>query len=346
MRETTATALSFATVGAVICLVLALLLVPKAVPNAGAVTGVGVDVFWDFDCTNAATSISWGTIEPGGTRSQTVYIRNNEPVAVTLSIDYGNWSPAGASSYITPSWNCTDYNLNSGSVATALLSLAVSPYASGITDFMFDMTITGAEIQQPSALQILIPKIMQDPTQTVYYVRTGNIYDDSALGFVYGKSTQVQNIITQWNSTCINQTSGRPLISGDVVIFGGKYLNNVTKYYERQGFAVVWCDDNSTYYTFKRVDTGQVIFTVATSTYNQNVKDYFVIQAFKDGNRTVLAQWGIGAQGTYASGLCFADLVWPHIADYGGSYYIYCWQDLNGDGIQDTNEISLITSGS
>jgi hypothetical protein len=345
MREITATASSLVTAGAIICLVLVLLLVPRAVPNVGAVTGVGVDVYWDFACTDAVTSINWGTIEPGETRNYTLYIANNEAAPVTLSIDYSNWNPASASSYTTPSWNCTNYNLNSGSVATALLSLTVSPYASGITDFTFDMAITGAEIQQPSTLQILIPKIMQDPTQTVYYVRTGNIYDDSSLGFVYGKSTQVQNIISQ-NSTYINQTSGRPLISGDVVIFGGKYPNKVTKYYEREGFAVVWCDDNSTYYTFKRVDTGQVIFTVATSTYNQNVKDYFVIQAFKDGNRTVLCQWGIGALGTYASGLCFADLVWPHIADYGGSYYIYCWQDLNGDGIQDTNEISLITSGS
>ena len=47
-----------------------------------------------------------------------------------------------------------------------------------------------------------------------------------------------------------------------------------------------------------------------------------------------------------SSGLCFADLVWPHIADFGDAFYVYCWEDLNGDGIQTTNEISLKASGS
>ena len=199
---------------------------------------------------------------------------------------------------------------------------------------------------QPSSLQFLASEIMQDPAQTVYYVRTGNIYDDSALGFVYSKSAQAQIIIPQWNSTCLNQTTGRPLFSGDIVAFGGKYADIVTKYYENQSIARVWCDQNSTHYLVKRVDNGQIVYTVATSTYNPSVKDYFVIQAFKDGSRTVLTQWGISAQGTYASGLCFADLVWPHIADFGDSYYIYCWEDLNGDGIQTTNEMSLKASGS
>lgn len=199
---------------------------------------------------------------------------------------------------------------------------------------------------QPLSLQFLALEIMQDPAQTVYYIRTGNMYDDSALGFVYSKSAHTQIIIPQWNSTCLNQTTGKPLFSGDIVAFGGKYADIVTKYYENQGIARVWCDQNSTHYSFKRVDNGQIVYTVATSTYNPSVKDYFVIQAFKDGSRTVLTQWGIGAQGTYASGLCFADLVWPHIADFGDSFYVYCWEDLNGDGIQTANEISLKASGS
>ncbi len=201
-------------------------------------------------------------------------------------------------------------------------------------------------IVRPSAVQSLASAIMQDQAQTVYYLRTGNIYDDSALGFVYGKSAQSQNIISQNNPTFINQTSGAPLVSGDIVIFGGRFASKVMQYYESQGLAMVWLDANATYYTFKRIDNGQTLYPVAISTYNPNVMDYFVIQTFKDGNRTVLSQWGMSAQGTYASGLCFADLVWPHIGDFVYSFYIYSWQDLNGDGIQTSNEMSLITSGS
>ena len=200
-------------------------------------------------------------------------------------------------------------------------------------------------IVRPPSVQSLASAIMQDQAQMVCYLRTGNIYDDSALGFVYGKSVQSQNIISQNNPTFINQTSGRPLVSGNIVIFGGRFASKVMQYYESQGLAMVWLDVNATYYTFKRIDNGQTLYSVAISTYNPSVMDYFVIQAFKDGSRTVLTQWGISAQGTYASGLCFADLVWPHIADFVDSYYIYSWEDLNGDGMQTTNEMLLRVSG-
>jgi hypothetical protein len=207
-------------------------------------------------------------------------------------------------------------------------------------NYALKLSSTGA-----SSLQMLASEIMQDPAQTIYYVRTGNIYDDSALGFVYSKSIHAQNIIAQWNSSCIDQTTGRPMFSGNVVAFGGKFANKVTNYYEQNGIAKVWCDQNSTHYMFKSVATNQTLYVVAKSTYNPSVKDYFVIQVFKDGSRTVLTQWGISAEGTYASGLCFADLVWPHITDFVDSYYIYSWEDLNGDGIQTTNEMLLRISG-
>ena len=198
---------------------------------------------------------------------------------------------------------------------------------------------------QTLSLQFLVSAIMNDPAQTVYYVRTGNIYDDSALGFVYSKSTQTQNIISQWNSTYINQTSGRPLFSGDIVTFGGKMANKITNYYEDHLLAKIGYDTNSSHALFKKLATGEIVYAVSYATFDPSVKDYFVVQAFKDGGRTVLVLWGISAYGTYANGVCFADLVWPHIADFSDSYYIYSWEDLNGDGIQTTNEILLKTSG-
>jgi subtilisin family serine protease len=198
---------------------------------------------------------------------------------------------------------------------------------------------------KPFSLESLTSEIIQDPAQTAYYVRTGNIYDDSALGFIYGKSVNAQNIIAQWNSSCINQSTGKPLFSGNLVAFGGTLVNKVVNYYEQNGIAKVGFDQNSTHYMLKSCATNETLYAVAKSTYNPSAKDYFVIQAFKDGSRTVLTQWGISAQGTYASGLCFADLVWLHIADFEDSYYIYSWNDLNGDGIPTTNEMLLRVSG-
>jgi hypothetical protein len=96
MQKTTATALSFATVGAVVSLVLVLLLVPRAVPNVGAVTGVGVDVYWDFACTDAVLSIDWGTRSNAGKRRKTRALfttsagtlRSDKPIVESQSVCY------------------------------------------------------------------------------------------------------------------------------------------------------------------------------------------------------------------------------------------------------------------
>lgn len=196
-----------------------------------------------------------------------------------------------------------------------------------------------------SSLQSLVSEIMGAQAENVYYVRTGNMYDDSALGFVYGKSSHTQNIISEWNPAYVNQTTGQPLFSEGLVGFGGRSANIVTRYYEDESIAKVRGDQNSTHYMFRHTGTDTVIYAIAKSTYNPSVEDYFVIQAFKDGSRNALVLWGMSAEGTYASGVCFADLVWPHIADFEESYYIYCWQDLNGDGVQTSNEMSLKASG-
>jgi hypothetical protein len=335
------TKLSVASLAITILLLLGLLLVSLPIRKTGAVTAVGVNVYWDSSCINATTSIDWGTMSPGETKAYIVYIKNSQPTPVALSIGYGNWNPANASSSIIPSWNCTNYNLNSGSVVAAALTLKVSQNASGVTRFLLDTTVMGTV----STFQSLALGIMQDPAQAAYYVRTGNIYDDSALGFVYGKSTQSQNIIPQNNAACINQVSGKPQVSGDIFLLGGRLASRVTKYYEDTKIAKIGYSYNSTHALFMELATGKTAWTVPYATYNSSVKDYFVIQAFLDGNRTVLSQWGISAYGTYASGLCFDDIIWPNITAYGNSYYIYSWQDLNGDGLPTTNEITLITSG-
>ena len=66
-------------------------------------------------------------------------------MAVVLGMTAGNWNPASASSYITLSWNRENYLLNSGSVVQAVLTLSVSSGVSGVTNFSFDIIITGIE---------------------------------------------------------------------------------------------------------------------------------------------------------------------------------------------------------
>ena len=96
----------------------------------------------------------------------------------------------------------------------------------------------------------------------------------------------------------------------------------------------------------RRVRGSTVAHAIAKSTYDYAKADYFVVQIYLEGSRTVFSMWGIERTGTYASGVYFADVIQPNLATYTQSYLICKWTDLNSDGIQQSNEITVLTSGS
>ena len=185
--------------------------------------------------------------------------------------------------------------------------------------------------------------VLNAPANTIYYVRTGNMYDDSALGFIYAKGVNPQNIIIQTDSTKVNQATGAPLFTGNMVLFGGRAASKVVKYYEDMGCALVTFSANATHYRFMKGLTS--VYSVATSTYTPSKADYFVVQVYMEGSRTVFSMWGFEKEGTYASGIYFADTVYPNLATYTQCFYVCKWTDLNNDGIQQSNEISVVASG-
>lgn len=137
--------LAVAATGVVVTVLAASLLgAYQRIPNAGNVKAVGVGVYWDSECTRNVTSIDWGFLEPGGTADVPVYVKNDGNVAAVLSMTKDNWDPAVASGYMSLSWNRESYVLNPGSVQ-AVLTLSVSSEITGVTNFSFDIIITGTE---------------------------------------------------------------------------------------------------------------------------------------------------------------------------------------------------------
>jgi hypothetical protein len=146
MRKITiGTVLAVAVMGMVVS-GLGVLVATRTISNTGNVSAVGVGVYWDSSCNNAVLSIDWGALEPGATVEKTIYIKNEGSIAVVLGMTTDNWNPASASSYMTLSWNRENYQLNSGSVIQAVLTLTVSSGVSQITNFSFDITVTGTEL--------------------------------------------------------------------------------------------------------------------------------------------------------------------------------------------------------
>jgi hypothetical protein len=131
---------------AVSALVSGLLIASHTIQNTGNVEAIGVGVYSDSGCTQEVLSIPWGTLDPGETSDETVYICNKGNVAVVLSMTTENWDPPSASSHITLSWNLEqDYVLNHGQSVEAELTLSVSSNISGVESFTFDIIITGTE---------------------------------------------------------------------------------------------------------------------------------------------------------------------------------------------------------
>lgn len=126
-------------------IVLGALVTTYRISNIGTIKAtVGLGVYLDSACTKPVTSIDWNTLSPGQTQTITVYIRNEGTVTMTLSMKTENWQPTTASNYITLNWNREGYSLNASLVLQAVFTLSVSSSITGITNFSFDIVITGS----------------------------------------------------------------------------------------------------------------------------------------------------------------------------------------------------------
>ena len=116
----------------------------RTLPNSGAITTIGVGVYWDNTCANVTSSIDWGTLEPGSDKSFTCYVRNEGNSPSTLSMSTSNWSPQNAFDSLDLSWDYDGQFLNPDEVVRVTFTLSVSASIDGITNFGFDITIVGS----------------------------------------------------------------------------------------------------------------------------------------------------------------------------------------------------------
>jgi len=117
----------------------------RTLPLNGTITTVNVEAYTDSACTTPCTALNVGTVSPGSTVTQTIYIKNTGNVQVTLTMATSNWNPTTASSYLTLSWNRQNTNLNAGASVSATLTLTVASNTGSLTTFSCSVTITGTQ---------------------------------------------------------------------------------------------------------------------------------------------------------------------------------------------------------
>jgi hypothetical protein len=116
------------------------------IPSTGTViAGPDIAIYSNSGCTTPVNAINWGSVEPGGSTSQTIYVEDTGSLSMTLSITVSNWNPSTAGSYITVTWNGKGQTIQPGvSGAYAVtLTLTVSPSITAVTSFSNSIMISG-----------------------------------------------------------------------------------------------------------------------------------------------------------------------------------------------------------
>jgi len=115
-----------------------------SISNFAQVKAVGVEVYVDPELTVPLREISWGSVEPGESKTFTAYIRNSGNSPITLSLDTENWVPANASSMIQVSWDYSGGTVDAWQAVMVEFELHVDFAVLGIDTFSFTMVITGS----------------------------------------------------------------------------------------------------------------------------------------------------------------------------------------------------------
>jgi hypothetical protein len=122
-----------------------LLSASQTVPYNGTITAVNLGVYTDNSCTQTCTALTVGALNPGGTATQTIYIKNTGTVSETLTMTVSNWNPGSASSSLALIWNQQNTVLTAGQSVQATLTLTAASNTGSLTTFSCSVTVTGTQ---------------------------------------------------------------------------------------------------------------------------------------------------------------------------------------------------------
>ena len=117
----------------------------QTIPLNGSITTVNLGVYTDSLCTQNATALNVGDLNPGDLATQTVYVKNTGTVPETLTMTVSNWNPTDAGNALTLTWDQQNNVLNAGEVVKATLTLTVDLDTGSLAAFSCDVTFTGTQ---------------------------------------------------------------------------------------------------------------------------------------------------------------------------------------------------------
>jgi archaellum component FlaG (FlaF/FlaG flagellin family) len=144
-KSATLTLTALSTVAIILTAVAAAVLNTQTVPSHGTITGSAeIDVYSDQNATTTCSSINWGTLSPGYSTTQTIYIKNTGNLPQTLSMNTTAWNPTEANTVLTLTWNKEGTSIAADEVIAATLNLTAASDTGTLLDFSFDIKVYGS----------------------------------------------------------------------------------------------------------------------------------------------------------------------------------------------------------
>ena len=113
----------------------------RQIINTATIKAIGVDIYWDNECTEEVTNIDWGIVEPNSTTYKMVYMRSKGNVDVILYLSTGNWTPPEVENFVTLDWDYTGDLIAPDEVVAVNFILRVGD-VTDIKSFSFSITVT------------------------------------------------------------------------------------------------------------------------------------------------------------------------------------------------------------
>jgi hypothetical protein len=197
--------------------------------------------------------------------------------------------------------------------------------------------------------------VLKAPAGSVYFsyinpsqgATAETAYDAVASGVIYGMSSNPQRQIFTSLSSAKNdngELNMSAISNATIVLAGGPCPQKTVRYYEDAGLAPVRFVANQTHYIF--VDQNNVtLAALATDRVCSGHEDMFVIEAFMDKSNLIIVMYGFSWRGTWASAVCFKEVILNDLNHYSQNWYVFHWIDSDSqDGIPQSEEIHSMST--
>jgi len=321
------------------------------VRSISAIEASSLGIYWDPELLEPADVIDWGILRPGEAKNITLYLVNETPSPIHISLNSSEWHPASAYRHMSVAWNHEGSLMGPSAVLKSDLSLTASPDIVNVETFSFNIVIT-AERLESITLPIFHDVFSNFPVRIIYPSEStakplgtaaASVSDWLASSLIYatvGNATEGIDI----DPAYVDQTTGSPMGEPGVgiVSFGGPIVNPVVK---RAEILFGPFEDRAPIRFYMEGETlgfrerdGTTIPGASLRLVDLNRgKDLFVIETYSDSEgRHLLLCYGLGWKGTYAAGKYYYDEIHGNPSMYPHAWMVVLWEDLNGDGFVNT----------